>query len=643
MKEADRSKEELITELHALRLRLAELEADTAPQEVPPLDAAERQRAEEALRESEAKNRTLVRAIPDTMFRMNREGVYLDFIPAEGFETLLPPEAFLGKPVHEIMPAEIAETAMHFIKEALRTNEPQRFEYDLMLNEEWHHYEERLVPDEVDSILAIVRDITERRVVEEALRESDARLRTTIAHAPVVLFTLDQHGIFTLSEGKGLAQLGLEPGQVVGLSVFDLYADNPDILENIRRVLAGQEQAWIAEVEDLVFDTRAIPLRDEHGQVTGLIGVATDITEQKQVEQALRESEEKFAKAFRASPDAITISRLRDGCYLEVNDGFERLTGYQSEEVLGKTSTELQFWRAEDRKRMAEPLRRTGRVSNLKTGFLVKSGVVRDCVISAEVIELGGEKCLVAITRDVTEQKRAEAERERLIEELEAQNAELERFTYTISHDLKSPLVTIKGFLGLLEKDALEGKTELMKQDIEQISRAADKMQRLLGDLLELSRIGRLVNPPEAVSLTDLAREAVEQVAGQIAERGIAVEIASEMPVVVGDRVRLLEVLQILIDNAVKYMGNQPAPRIEVEATQQDPDVSITVRDNGIGIEPRFQDKVFGLFERLDAASEGTGIGLALARRIVEVHGGRIWVESQGRGHGARFVFTLPQ
>jgi len=288
-------------------------------------------------------------------------------------------------------------------------------------------------------------------------------------------------------------------------------------------------------------------------------------------------------------------------------------------------------------------LRRTGRVSNLKTGFLMKSGVVRDCVISAEVIELGGEKCLVAITRDVTEQKRAEAERERLIEELEAQNAELERFTYTISHDLKSPLVTIKGFLGLLEKDALEGKTELMKQDIEQISRAADKMQRLLGDLLELSRIGRLVNPPEAVSLTDLAREAVEQVAGQIAERGIAVEIASEMPVVVGDRVRLLEVLQILIDNAVKYMGDQPAPRIEVEATQQDPNVSITVRDNGIGIEPRFQDKVFGLFERLDAASEGTGIGLALARRIVEVHGGRIWVESQGRGHGARFVFTLPQ
>jgi len=643
MKEADRSKEELITELHALRLRLAELEADTAPQEVPPLDAAERQRAEEALRESEAKNRTLVRAIPDTMFRMNREGVYLDFIPAEGFETLLPPEAFLGKPVHEIMPAEIAETAMHFIKEALRTNEPQRFEYDLMLNEEWHHYEERLVPDEVDSILAIVRDITERRVVEEALRESDARLRTTIAHAPVVLFTLDQHGIFTLSEGKGLAQLGLEPGQVVGLSVFDLYADNPDILENIRRVLAGQEQAWIAEVEDLVFDTRAIPLRDEQGQVTGLIGVATDITEQKQVEQALRESEEKFAKAFRASPDAITISRLRDGCYLEVNDGFERLTGYRREDVLGKTSTELQFWRAEDRERMAEPLRRTGQVSNLKTGFLMKSGVVRDCVISAEVIELGGENCLVAITRDVTEQKRAEAEREHLIKELEAQNAELERFTYTVSHDLKSPLVTIKGFLGLLEKDALQGKTELMKQDIEHISRAADEMQRLLGDLLELSRIGRLVNPPEAVSLTDLAREAVEQVAGQIAERGVEVEIASEMPVVVGDRVRLLEVLQILIDNAVRYMGDQPAPRIEVEATQEGPDVSITVRDNGIGIAPRFQDKVFGLFERLDAASEGTGIGLALARRIVEVHGGRIWVESEGRGHGARFVFTLPQ
>ena len=226
--------------------------------------------------------------------------------------------------------------------------------------------------------------------------------------------------------------------------------------------------------------------------------------------------------------------------------------------------------------------------------------------------------------------------------ELEARNAELERFTYTVSHDLKSPVVTIKGFLGLLEKDVAAGRTERMAQDFSRIRAAADKMGRLLEELLEMSRVGRVMNPPEAVDLSQLAADAAGLVAGAIEQEGVAVEIAPDMPAVHGDRVRLLEVFQNLIDNAVKFTRGRAAPRVEIGARRQDGEVLCSVRDNGIGIDPAYHERVFGLFDQLQPDGEGTGVGLALVKRIVEVHGGRIWVESEGNGEGSTFLFTLP-
>ena len=241
----------------------------------------------------------------------------------------------------------------------------------------------------------------------------------------------------------------------------------------------------------------------------------------------------------------------------------------------------------------------------------------------------------------LVQRKRLEKEQEELIAKLEAQNAELERFTYTVSHDLKSPLITIKGYVGMLRKDLANVGSETAAEDLARISSAADKMDQLLRDLLELSRIGRLINPPEDVSLEELARETLELVGAQVKENGVHVEISPDLPVVFGDRVRLREVLQNLIDNAVKYMGDQSQPRVEIGSRRDANQTICYVRDNGIGIEPRYHEKVFGLFDQLDQKAEGTGIGLALAKRIVEVHGGRIWVESEGSGHGSTFCFTI--
>jgi len=208
-----------------------------------------------------------------------------------------------------------------------------------------------------------------------------------------------------------------------------------------------------------------------------------------------------------------------------------------------------------------------------------------------------------------------------------------------VSHDLKSPLVTIRGFLAFIERDAGTGKLERVRADIGRIRTAAETMTALLNQILELSRIGRVVGPPEVVPLGALVREAAQRVAG--IEKAELI-VAPELPTVEGDRIRLIEVFENLLGNALKFMGQQAAPRIEV-GVRPGPEPVVYVADNGVGIRSQFQQKVFALFERLDSRIEGTGVGLAITKRIVEFHGGRIWVESEGvPGRGSVFCLVLP-
>jgi PAS domain S-box-containing protein len=372
----------------------------------------------------------------------------------------------------------------------------------------------------------------------------------------------------------------------------------------------------------------------------------TEIDEHAHAEAALRASQTMLHSLVESLPQNI-FSKDAAGRFIFANQRYCATEGKAAHEIVGKTDHDLhppelaEKYRADDRRVME-----VGQTIEIveehqplgKEKFYVQ-------VIKAPLMDVNGAITgTLGIFWDITEQQRAAHERERLIAELQAKNNELERFTYTVSHDLKAPLITVRGFLGLLEQDALAGDHEQMRADMQRIKDATDRMRQLLDELLELSRIGRMMNPLVTVSLAAIVKEAVMQVQGRIAARGVQIEVQPDLPMVQGDRARLVEVLQNLIDNACKFMGDQPEPRITIGRGGFDRDGKpiVFVRDNGLGIDSQYHERIFSLFDKLDPRSEGTGIGLALVQRIVEVHGGRIWLESGGAKMGSTFCFTLP-
>ena len=235
---------------------------------------------------------------------------------------------------------------------------------------------------------------------------------------------------------------------------------------------------------------------------------------------------------------------------------------------------------------------------------------------------------------------KAEREREDLIHRLKQKNQELDRFAVRVSHDLKTPLITVAGFLGYLEQDMKSGNRERMEKDLAQINEAAKKMGKFVDELLDLSRVGRIINPPKDVAFEDILRDALNASDGILKAKQVQVEIHPIFPFVHVDRVRVVQVIQNLITNAVKFMGDQTQPIIQIGFEEIDGEHIFSIKDNGMGIAPENHESIFELFHRLNPEIEGTGIGLGLVKRIVEVHNGKIWVESSP-GNGATFKFTL--
>ena len=541
-------------------------------------------------------------------------------------------------------------------------------------------------------ILGTYEDITERKRAEESLRHEQTLMTTLMENVPDAIYFKDAASRFLRVNRAHSRKFGLsDPAQLVGKSDADFFsgehaqqalADEQEIIRTGRPLLNVEEkETWLDGTVSWVLTTK-LPLRDAAGRIIGTCGISLDITERKRMEQALAERTEEVSQrnqelaganatlqqqiAVRERIEQVLdrerlllrtlIDNLPDyvyaqdaeGRFVVANLGMARQLGFSSpNEVIGKSNFDLFPHELAARYHLDEQeIIRTGQgLFNHEGPTVDASKKEKNRWVSTTKVplrnDLGEVTGFVGLGQDITERKRQEEALQQGSRELQERNDELARFTYTVSHDLKSPLVTIKAFLGYLEQDTRNQDPAGMKKDLEYIYGAADKMGRLLDELLDLARVGSKMNPPEEVSLQVVVKDALDLVAGWIIQKGVEVVVTKEPIMLCGDRTRLVEVFQNLVDNAIKFMGEQQTPRVEIGVEKAGEENVFFVRDNGMGIDPRYLPKVFGLFEKYDPATKGTGIGLALVKRIVEVHGGKIWVESVGIGKGATFRFTL--
>jgi PAS domain S-box-containing protein len=558
-------------------------------------DITERKHTEEVVRESEHRFRTLAEASFEGI-GLSKQGVLLDLNDQLAQMLGYRREELLGTSVTNYVAPEHRELVAGFMKD----NRQEPYEH-LALRKDG-----TIFPVEIrvrtirigdtDIRITAIRDITERKRTEEALKQYTQQLQ---------------------QRAEQLATMN-EIGRAVS-SLRDLDSVLEIIYHQVQRVV--QVDAFYIGLYDSEHELITFPLMYDRGR--------------RYDEQALPLVESPWLAGVIHTGKPFVFHRTMDELQLP-------LAGRGLGDLRRKSASILiaPLWRGE---------RVIGAISTQSytmNAYTDEHAEILTGIGHQAAIAIGNAQLYEQAQQEIVERRRVQAEREQLIADLEAKNAELEQFTYTISHDLKSPLITIRGFLGFIEQDANSGNTGRLHTDIQRVSEATDKMQVLLYDLLELSRIGRLMNEPETIPFADLVRDAMDNVHGQLEARGITVTLQPNLPAVYGDHQRLVEVLQNLLDNAAKFMGNQTNPRIEIGQRGEDAERGepvFFIKDNGIGIAPEHHERIFGLFNQLDPKMEGTGVGLALVKRIVEFHEGRIWVESEGPDRGSTFLFTLPR
>lgn len=494
------------------------------------------------------------------------------------------------------------------------------------------------------AFIGIIRDISKRKQAEVVLRESEKRYCSLFenmlggyTYCKLIFEQNQPQDFIYLNVNAAFEKLtGLR--DVVGKKVTevmpDIFKSHPELLETYARVaMTGKPEkfeVYLAPIEAWL----SITVYSNEEEC--FVAIFNNITDRKRSEEVVRESEERFRLLVEHAPDAIYIQT--DSRFSYVNQASLALFGAKDEDdLLGLPIMERIHPDFQEivRKRIETNNHARQKVPNLEEQYLRLDGTVVDVEASAVPFDFHGEHGALVFVRDITERKQAE-------EELQKKNAEMEQFIYTVSHDLRSPLVTVKTFLGYLEKDMAEDNREQLAQDIIFIHNAADKMKILLDELLELSRIDRVETPPVRVSFSEVVAEVLDALAGVIVERKVDIRLSDTDLMLIGDRPRLSRIWQNLIENAIKYGRNDSAPRIEIGVQQENGETVFFVKDDGIGIEPQYHSKIFGIFEKLNPKSPGAGMGLSMIQRIVEKCGGRVWAESEGSDKGSCFFFTLP-
>ena len=510
--------------------------------------------------------------------------------------------------------------------------------------------------------LGTVRDITPLVDSERALRLSEEKFAKAFHANPdfTMISRLSDGLIIEANEGFEKL-LGIGAAEAVGqmtVANLHMWADPADrdhmvrLLEEQGRVrdLPATFVRRGGEHRVVLISAIVIDVADE----PHIIGTARDITDLKRSQEALSRSEERFAAYFRNNPDYSTVSRLSDGKFVDVNQAFEELTGWRREEVIGRTTLDIALY-ADPRERewLVRELEKHGVVRDFELHFRMRSGEIRLVQGAVVKADLDGEPHIIGVARDITEQRQAveairnlNVELERRVSartaELEGALRELESFSYSISHDLRSPLRAIAGYAKIIEEDYGAQLDAEGCRLLNRIVGGAIRMSDLIDDLLDFSRIGRAELRKVPIEMTGLVREVLAEMPEAGSGHNLRLDIGA-LPSAVADRGLIRQVWFNLLSNAIKYSRGRDPMTIEIGGGLGEGAAHFFVRDNGAGFDMEYAGKLFHAFQRLhrDDHIEGTGVGLAIVARIVQRHGGRVWAEAEP-DQGATFHFTLP-
>lgn len=633
-------------------------------------DVTEQKKAQEKLRHSEMRAKAMLDAIPDMMFRLDRQGVFLDY-KAENQELYTQNQPTLvGRRNRDVAPPGFADLIEAKISLTLESGAVQTFEYQLEIPGRGpQDYEARMVPNGAAEVVAVVRNITERKRAEAELRDSEEKYRGLMQSLDSVVATVDEAGRFHFMNDVAASQLGGQAQDLIGKTMHELFpAPVADAqLSTVRRVIE-EDTGIISEFQSSVqgkprwYRTSVQPIHDQNGRVKYALVNSTDINRLKTAEQELLELNRTLEQ--RVQERTAEVQDLYDhapagyhsldasGRIVQINQTELTWLGHTREEMVGFP---LQQFLTESGLRTFQEhfprFKETGRLRDLEIEFLCKDGAAFPALVNADAIfDAQGRYIMSRSTVfDNAEPKKA-------AEAMRRANAELERamrvkddFLANMSHELRTPLT---GILGMTESLLLQSDgplNERQQKYLNTIESSGRHLLSLINDILDLSKVeaGRIELEPEFLFASELCKASLAFVKQPALKKHINLEYSCEPDnlSLVADARRLKQILVNLLGNAVKFTPEKGSVRLEVSADEPSQQVQFTVTDNGIGISPADQERLFIPFTQLDNGLarhyEGTGLGLSLVKKLTELHGGRVSVYSE-LGKGSRFSVTIP-
>ncbi len=616
--------------------------------------------AEVRLKESERRSRALLNANPDMIFRINREGTFLDY-KADSAELYAQDEpSIIGKKNRDITPPEFADLTDRYIKQTLDSGKLQQFEYQMITkNLGLRDYEARMVASGKDEVIAVVRDITDRKLAEDMLRESETRFKQISEGTEEWIWEVDANGVFTYMNPYVKKLLGYYPDELIGIKYFYDFFE-PEHKEELKQgaFVAFDRKESIRNFINcnihkdgrrIILLTSAFPRLDSENNFIGYRGINIDITDRQKAADELKISETKFRNIVEGTK-AILFNTNRRGIFTYLNEAACDKLGMKMKDLTGKFY--LKFIHPESRTKthsiFTEQLANPKPNTSTDVQITTKSG--EEGWLSLLINPIYNEGKVVGLTSvalDITDRKKAEKEINRVNEQLVKLNAEKDKFFSIISHDLKSPF---NGFLNLTELMANSAEMFTIAEFTENsnlLNKSARNLYKLLENLLDWAQVkrGSIIYTPKDIDLSKLVLQGIDIINSRAVQKGITIiNDAVDVHNIYADEKMISTILRNLLSNAVKF--TRTGGKVIVNSVlSENGTTEVSIKDDGVGISEIDVARLFKIEEKVGSIGtdneSSTGLGLVLCKEFIEMHGGKIWLESE-KGKGSNFHFTVP-